>query len=86
MMVYWFQEGTIEYTVIKADPTQPDVKVQVTLTSAPIPGTQPIVFKHQMRNSIVQFTSDTEVMHLIGFATSFSSIPMDTKTVEKLIR
>ena len=85
MMVYWFQEGTIEYTVIKADPTQPDVKVQVTLTSAPIPGTQPIVFKHQMRNSIVQFTPGTEVMLLVVFATSFSMYSYAHQTIKKFI-
>ena len=79
MVCCWFQEGTIEYTIIKVNAAQPDVRVQVTLTSAPIPGIQPIVLKHQMRNSIVQFTSDTEVILLIGVVPSSSSVHMHTK-------
>ena len=82
MKRYWFQEGTIEYTIIKANPTQPDVKVQVTLTSAPIPGIQPIVLKHQMRNSILQFTPDTEVTMLIGYMPSCSSIHAHIETIK----
>ncbi|XP_067930947.1 calcium-activated chloride channel regulator 1-like [Watersipora subatra] len=66
--------GYIKYTITKTSQTGSDVAVLVTVTSAPLPGVEPIVVSYKVGENYVAFDEDTQFIGYVGVFQGFSPV------------
>ncbi|XP_067929384.1 calcium-activated chloride channel regulator 1-like isoform X2 [Watersipora subatra] len=66
--------GYIKYIITKTSQTGSDVAVLVTVTSAPLPGVEPIVVSYKVSENYVEFDEDTQFIGYVGVFQGFSPV------------